>query len=134
MPGSKRRALKNLLSPHHSPAQKSGPPSGAPLQPVESGASLASISSAQSGASISSNPGNYMTDDQLETEMELAKMKERENSIGHGGLPPAESTPPPPPQGQIGRQGDLASEGTGAGGKKKSSKQKFEERQVSESH
>jgi hypothetical protein len=72
-----------------------------------------------------------MSDDKLQTELELEQMKRREKSIGHGGLPSAESAPPPP-EGQIGRQGDLEGEGSASvgGGKKKSSKQKFEERQV----
>jgi len=157
MPGSKRRALKNLLSPHKSPS------SDPPIHPAESGASLSSITSAQSASSIASNPANYMTDQQLDTDLELAKMQQREKSIGHGGgvpdmegLPPAEtSVPPPAPQQAVGRQGEIVMglngdlilnpangaagasgvthepESMGAGGKKKkSSKQKFEERQA----
>jgi len=81
-----------------------------------------------------------MSDEKLEQDLELEKMRQREQGIGHGGgLPPAESAPPPAPSGMIGRQGELAGgqdglsqagEGVGGGGKKKSSKQKFEERQA----
>lgn len=153
MPGSKRRALKNLLSPHKSPSSDS------PIHPAESGTSLSSITSAQSASSIASNPANYMTDQQLDTDLELAKMEKRTQSIGHGGsvpeldsLPPAETSVPPPAPQQVRRQGEIVMglngdlmlnpangggvtsepESMGAGGKKKkSSKQKFEERQVS---
>lgn len=146
MPGSKRRALKNLLSPHSQPQSDTPSPSAASasggLHPVaDSGTSLSSITSGTS--SIASNPNNYLTDEQLEQDLELEKMAERQEVIGTGqqasvdapvgvkdGLPPAQTAPPPPPQDPIGLQGQMPGGAEAGGGKKKSSKQKFAERQV----
>lgn len=161
MPGSKRRALKNLLSPsHHADKSPSAATSSSAIHPVDSNTSLASVSA----SSTASDPANYLTDQQLDADLELEKMSQRQNSIGTGQvpeldkLPPAERVPPPPPPKAVGRPGEVvmglngelmlnpandangqATAATppgglsagGAGAKKKSSKQKFEERQVS---
>lgn len=128
-----KSGISNLL--HHksnstSTGQSGNLTTGAPIQPIES------------GDSIASEPGNYLTDQQLEQDLVLEEMAEREHEIGHGhqgqgrsgstvSAPP--SLPPPPPSekpsgGMYG--GNLFGHG-GGGGKKKGSKQKFAERQVS---
>lgn len=126
-----KSGISNLL--HHksnstSTGQSGSLTTGAPIQPIES------------GDSIASEPGNYLTDRQLEQDLVLEEMAEREHEIGHQGrsgstvsAPP--SLPPPPPSdkpsgGMYG--GNIFGHG-GGGGKKKGSKQKFAERQVSSS-
>lgn len=120
MPGSKRRALKKLLSPHSEPsgtgasspasdiaipALSPSPSNGsqpititAPQAPQEkkrtsslrSSFSLSRSSlkhgkpSATSIASIASDPNNYLTDQQLQQDLAVEEMIEREDSIGTG--------------------------------------------------
>lgn len=96
MPGSKRRALKKLLSPTSSPATGASSPS-ADLTPVAS------------ASSIASNPNNYMSDEALQQDLEVEEMMDRERSIGSGmnhvrdgvdlspGGASTGSVPPPPP-------------------------------------
>ena len=153
MPGSKRRALKKLLSPHSSPAET----------PISS-----NTTANESGTSIASDPNNYMSDEAIQQDLAVEEMMDREKSIGSGmhrmqdgvdslGSSPANSMPPPPPGGFNGALGYMSpppppppkgggmypaqqmtadelmyGEGPNSrGGKKKSSKQKFAERQVS---
>jgi hypothetical protein len=150
-PPHKSSSFSNFLHPHSSEHHKSNstgqlaPPAGgvgAPIQP---------INSANSSSSIASDPSNYLTDQQLEQDLIVEEMVNREGSIGHQGLPQAggghgersgstvsapPQLPPPPPAasekpsgGMYG--GNLFGHGGGGGGKKKGSKQKFAERQVS---
>jgi hypothetical protein len=122
-------SISNLL--HHksnstSTTGQSGhilPGQGAPIQPIES------------GDSIASNPSNYLTDQQLEQDLVLEEMTEREHEIGHQGrsgstvsAPPTVPAPEKPSGGMYG--GNMFGHGGGGGGKKKGSKQKFAERQV----
>ena len=123
-------SLSNLL--HHksnstSTGQSGQLAGGAPIQPIES------------GDSIASNPSNYLTDQQLEQDLALEEMAEREHEIGHQGrsgstvsAPPSIPAPAPekPSGGMYG--GNMFGHGGGGGGrgKKKGSKQKFAERQV----
>ena len=121
-------SLSNLL--HHksnstSTGQSGQLAGGAPIQPIES------------GDSIASDPSNYLTDQQLEQDLVLEEMADREHEIGHQGrsgstvsAPPSIPAPAPekPSGGMYG--GNLFGYGHGGGGKKKSSKQKFAERQV----
>ena len=128
-------SFSNIFHHHHnsnsnSNSNSSGhsgllpPGEGAPIQPIES------------GDSIASEPGNYLTDKQLEQDLVLEEMAERQDSIGHQSVPVDNSSgisaPPPPaekPSG--GMYGNAFGGGGGGGGKKKGSKQKFAERQVS---
>jgi len=123
-----KSSLSNLLH-HKSNSTSSGQSGqlagGAPIQPIES------------GDSIASDPSNYLTDQQLEQDLVLEEMAEREHEIGHQGrsgstvsAPPSIPAPAPekPSGGMYG--GNLFGHGHGGGGKKKSSKQKFAERQV----
>lgn len=122
-----KSSLSNLL--HHksnstSTGQSGQLAGGAPIQPIES------------GDSIASNPSNYLTDQQLEQDLVLEEMAEREHEIGHQGrsgstisAPPTVPAPEKPSGGMYG--GNLFGHGGGGGGKKKGSKQKFAERQVS---
>jgi hypothetical protein len=120
-------SISNLLH-HKSNSTSTGqsghilPGQGAPIQPIES------------GDSIASNPSNYLTDQQLEQDLVLEEMTEREHEIGHQGrsgstvsAPPTVPAPEKPSGGMYG--GNLFGHGHG-GGKKKGSKQKFAERQV----
>lgn len=169
--GSISEGISNLLHPNHhhhhkshstgqyqNPPQGSGGPgviSNVPVHPVSS---AQSAQSAKSVDSVASNPNNYMTDQQLEQDLELEAMADREQYIGNppppgqgvpppmasGGpthsapaqLPPPSSgsVPPPPPEeqksGGMYGSGLFGNHGNGGGGKKKSSKQKFAERQV----
>lgn len=94
MPGSKRRALKKLLSPN----------SSEPSTPAQNG-----LTPVDSSASIASNPSNYMSDEALQQDLEVEAMIERGQSIGTGdhraqnGLddlsPSGHSGLPPPPAG-----------------------------------
>lgn len=144
MPGSKRRALKKLLSPT----------SSASSTPNQSGTSL---SQQVSGTSIASNPDNYMSDEALQQDLAVEEMLDREKSIGSGthraqdgvldlayeggasGAGMGSVPPPPPPAGggmyapqQMTAEALMfGDEGGGGGGKKKSSKQRHAERQVS---
>lgn len=156
MPGSKRRALKKLLSPNSSPADAGSPSTSmiTGLRPVDS---ASSAQSGASGTSIASDSRNYLTDEQIaEQQSELDKMEARKDSIGGtpqstgltaggslDGVPPIDSLPgqsgeasralPPPPPPQQGMYGSAAVNGNGnggGGGGKKSSKQKFAERQA----
>jgi len=127
-------SISNLL--HHksnstSTGQSGQLAGGAPIQPIES------------GDSIASNPSNYLTDQQLEQDLALEEMAEREHEIGHQGrsgstvsAPPSIPAPAPekPSGGMYG--GNMFGHGSGAGGggKKKGSKQKFAERQVCPPH
>jgi len=69
MPGSKRRALKKLLSPN----------SSEPSTPAQNG-----LTPVDSSASIASNPSNYMSDEALQQDLEVEAMIERGQSIGTG--------------------------------------------------
>lgn len=125
-------SISNLL--HHksnstSTGQSGQLAGGAPIQPIES------------GDSIASNPSNYLTDQQLEQDLALEEMAEREHEIGHQGrsgstvsAPPSIPAPAPAPEKPSGGMygGNMFGHGGGGGGggKKKGSKQKFAERQV----
>jgi hypothetical protein len=123
-----KSSLSNLL--HHksnstSTGQSGQLAGGVPIQAIES------------GDSIASDPSNYLTDQQLEQDLVLEEMTEREHEIGHQGrsgstvsAPPSIPVPAPekPSGGMYG--GNLFGHGGGGGGKKKGSKQKFAERQV----
>lgn len=81
--------ISNLLHPnshHKSHSTGQGVISNEPVHPVNS------AQSAQSVDSVASNPNNYMTDQQLEQDLALEEMAERQDNIGH--------QPPPPPPGQ----------------------------------
>jgi OTU domain-containing protein 6 len=173
MPGSKRRALKKLLSPSSSPSQKASKstPAQVPTPSISPTSSLVAVSgdpsiksvqsaaSLNSGRSIATDPQNYLTDQQLHADLEIEAMVEREGQIGTGkakeldgvgslsledtNLPPEVTSQPQPtaqppkpsssPGGGIFGANIAAGFGLGPGGnggKKKSSRQKFEERQV----
>lgn len=162
--GSFAEGISNLLHPgsHHHKSNSTGQ-AQAQAPGVTSGEPVHPISSAQSGDSVASNPNNYMTDEQLEQDLVLEEMAERQGSIGHQsppggsggpapvstqGLSHAQSAPPqlppsagashpaPPPPVDQGKSGGMyghglfGGNGNGSGSKKKSSKQKFAERQV----
>jgi hypothetical protein len=132
-PQHKSSSISNLL--HHksnsTSTSQSGvfpPGQGAPIQPIES------------GDSIASDPSNYLTDQQLEQDLVLEEMADREHEIGHQGrsgstvsAPPAIPAPAPAEKPSGGMYGGnlFGHGGGGGGGKKKGSKQKFAERQVS---
>jgi hypothetical protein len=103
------------------------PGQGAPIQAIES------------GDSIASDPSNYLTDQQLEQDLVLEEMAEKEHEIGHQGrsgstvsAPPSVPAPEKSSGGMYGGNlfGHGHGHGGGGGGKKKGSKQKFAERQV----
>jgi hypothetical protein len=81
----KSSGISNLLHPHshsehhksHSTGEMSAPTADA-IHPVASN---------QSASSIASNPSNYLTDQQLEQDLELEAMAERQGSIGHSAPP-----------------------------------------------
>ena len=104
MPGSKRRALKKLLSPSSTPSSDPVPSSSNSLAPVDSSTSAAS------GASIASDSRNYMTDTEIAQQVELEKMEMRKDSIGSGGPAPVDI--PGAPSG-IGGVPPLSAEGGG---------------------
>ncbi|GFZ43752.1 hypothetical protein JCM24511_01472 [Saitozyma sp. JCM 24511] len=173
MPGSKRRALKKLLSPSSSPSQKASKssPAQVPTPSISPTSSLVAVSgdpsiksvqsaaSLNSGQSIATDPQNYLTDQQLNADLEIEAMVDREGQIGVGkakeldgvgslsledtNLPPEVISPPQPtaqppkpsgsPGGGMFGANLAAGFGLGPGvqgGKKKSSRQKFEERQA----
>ncbi|WVQ76503.1 hypothetical protein IAR50_006172 [Cryptococcus sp. DSM 104548] len=141
MPGSKRRALKKLLSPQspQSTEPQSAPDSISP--PPEIPPSMDSTALAQASAA-------GVTPGQIHEDAVLEEMQEREHAIGHASAPEgglSASAPAavqgggldsaaPGGGGLYGNGGGMyasgGGQGGGRGGKKKSSRQKFEERQA----
>jgi len=153
MPGAKRRALKKLLSPHSEAkdAQHQPFPAGAEPSDVE-GSAVPTLShsptspngnvvgsSAQSLRDLNVSPLPPAAVSPRSTELQLVdQMQARENVIGsgHASGMTSPSNSLSPPQGAVSPQAggytvdDLLNAGTDSKGKKKSSKQRFLEREV----
>ncbi|WVR03304.1 hypothetical protein IAU60_000295 [Kwoniella sp. DSM 27419] len=165
MPGSKRRALKKLLSPHSDPQDASPSSSPIPVPHADSSASLSTQISTLQGddgsASASGSglppavvdPTSALSQAEVEEDLVLEQMAEREKEIGHASSPGGLGVASPssgagasslattsvpahvqaPMNGGMGggMYGNGLGNGAGSGGKKKkSSRQKFEERQA----
>jgi len=154
MPGAKRRALKKLLSPHSEAkdAQHQPFPNGAEPSDVE-GNAVPTLShsptspngnsvgsSAQSLRDLNVSPLPPAAVSPQSTELQLVdEMQARQNVIGSGNASgmSSPSNSLSPPQGAVSPQAggytveDLLNAGTDSKGKKKSSKQRFLEREVS---
>ncbi|KAG7575497.1 hypothetical protein FFLO_00316 [Filobasidium floriforme] len=150
MPGAKRRALKKLLSPHSGPKEshQSFPtgtehsnvdPIAVPTlshSPVQSVDGLASTTTSLRDLSVSPLPPSAA--DQGSVELQLVdEMQNRENVIGSGhaslASSPSNTLSPPaatPSSGGGYTVDDLLNAGTDGKGKKKSSKQRFLEREA----
>ena len=150
MPGSKRRALKNLLSPHSHPkesAHQSMPtgtehsnvdPIAVPTighSPADSTDGLTSTTTSLRDLSVSPLPPPAA--DQRSEELQLVdEMQNREHIIGSGHASLASSPSNGlSPKGTASPSGgytvdDLLNAGSEGKGKKKSSKQRFLEREV----
>ncbi|OCF41754.1 OTU domain-containing protein 6B [Kwoniella heveanensis CBS 569] len=106
MPGSKRRALKKLLSPSSGPSDPS-PSLSASASPSAS-ASVPNPTAPLSGSISNGNglppPAIPLTEDQIQEDLVLETMAEREKEIGHAKSPnglmttnsDSLSSPPPP--------------------------------------
>jgi hypothetical protein len=152
MPGAKRRALKKLLSPHSGPKEshhQSFPtgtehsnvdPIAVPTlshSPVQSVDGLTSTTTSLRDLSVSPLPPSAA--DQGSVELQLVdEMQNRENVIGSGhaslASSPSNTLSPPaatPSSGGGYTVDDLLNAGADGKGKKKSSKQRFLEREVS---
>jgi hypothetical protein len=151
MPGAKRRALKKLLSPHSGPKEshhQSFPtgtehsnvdPIAVPTlshSPGQSGDGLSSTTTSLRDLSVSPLPS--AAGDQRPVELQMVdEMQNREHVIGsgHAGLAASPSNSLSPQANAAPSGGytvdDLLNAGTDAQGKKKSSKQRFLEREVS---
>lgn len=144
MPGAKRRALKKLLSPHHEPKESAHQSFSAGTEhsnvdaiavptlsrsPEQNTSGLDSTTTSLRDLSVSPLPPPAA--DQRSEELQLVdEMQNRESVIGSGHASLASS-----PQSTLSPQGgytvdDLLSPGTDGKGKKKSSKQRFLEREV----
>ncbi|WVQ81013.1 hypothetical protein IAT38_003120 [Cryptococcus sp. DSM 104549] len=145
MPGSKRRALKKLLSPNNS--SPSGSPASSNPIPVPASSTVDPTSGTAPTSGISppvdlppavANAG--ISPEEVQEDLVLEEMAEREKVIGHQGASPAQAhalAQGSPASDASGASGGMYGggmyghgRGGGRGGKKKSSRQKFEERQA----
>ncbi|OCF59977.1 OTU domain-containing protein 6B [Kwoniella mangroviensis CBS 10435] len=148
MPGSKRRALKKLLSPNSGPSDPStstSPSSSPPQSNSTSSNSLSQMISPPSGQALPP-PAVPLSQGEIQEDLVLENMHQNEKAIGHSTSPASLRTtevaapatvavaaaPPPPPSGggMYGNAFGSGNNGNGGGKKKKSSRQKFEERQA----
>lgn len=112
MPGSKRNKLKKMLSPNSTPAQDSISVTSPLSPPPLDGAIPPPVVPADG---IAADGDNYMTDDKLQEELAVVEeMQRREQTVGSGM--------------DLGQRDAAANPGPS---KKKSSRQRFEEREVS---
>lgn len=144
MPGSKRRALKKLLSPSHSPFTSDSP---ADSTPVPAASPQPELPPATDDAAAAQVAAAGISPQEIQDNVVLEEMHEREKEIGHATSPAglggvnSSSSLSVPAQAQEAKSGGMYgggmyanSNGGGSGGggkKKKSSRQRFEERQVS---
>jgi hypothetical protein len=145
MPGAKRRALKKLLSPHHEARDshhQSFPTEHAESEPIavptlSASPDVASSTASISAMSISPLPPAATTPQPTELQL-VAEMENRQGVIGSGHASqltsPSSSIPSPrqaPTNGGY-TVDDLLNAGTEGGGKgkKKSSRQRFAEREA----
>lgn len=144
MPGSKRRALKKLLSPSHSPFTSDSPADSTPVPAVSPQPELPPATDDAAAAQVAAAG---ISPQEIQDNVVLEEMHEREKEIGHATSPAglggvnSSSSLSVPVQAQEAKSGGLYgggmyanSNGGGSGGggkKKKSSRQRFEERQVS---
>jgi hypothetical protein len=119
--GAKRRALKKLLSPNHTPTAADG----APIS-VDSANAAPPASLPDEAVAAASNPDSYVSPGEENNIIET--MQAREGAIGKATSPV--SSPPPDKTKPIAVTADQLAGGTAGGGKKKSSKQRFLEREV----
>lgn len=138
MPGAKRRALKKLLSPITSPHGHQSPPPT--LASPSNEPNLTLNPSHSSFSSLTADPANYLTDTQLKEDLEAEAVLDGNSNGDTNGIAQVQNGN----GGAIGeeKKGFGAPEmpynggdgGGGAGleqkGKKKSSKQRFAEREV----
>ncbi|WWC85586.1 uncharacterized protein L201_000450 [Kwoniella dendrophila CBS 6074] len=142
MPGSKRRALKKLLSPNSNPTDKSLSSPDADESPSSNSLSqVISPPPLQEQEKGNLPPPVSLSDKEIQEDLILENMHQRENQIGHSTSPLgiqdqssstiAQTAQPIQPRGG-GMYGNAFGLGGGNGGgkKKKSSRQKFEERQA----
>lgn len=138
MPGSKRRALKKLLSPNHSPFTPDSP--SADTTPSSALSPQPQLPPAIDDGAAAQAAAAGISPQELQDNAVLEDMHEREKEIGHASSPAGlrEVISPSPSsvsaQGQETKSGGMYANANGGGGggkKKKSSRQRFEERQVS---
>lgn len=141
MPGSKRRALKKLLSPNHSPIAPDSP--SADTTPTSALSPQPELPPATDDAAAAQAAAAGISPQELQDNAVLEDMHEREKEIGHAsapaGLGGVISPSPSSASTQETKGGGMygggmyanANGGGGGGKKKKSSRQRFEERQVS---
>ncbi|KIR63852.1 hypothetical protein I312_105202 [Cryptococcus bacillisporus CA1280] len=143
MPGSKRRALKKLLSPSHSPFTSDSPADSTPVPAVSPQPELPPATDDAAAAQVAAAG---ISPQEIQDNVVLEEMHEREKEIGHATSPAglggvnSSSSLSVPVQAQEAKSGGLYgggmyanSNGGGSGGggkKKKSSRQRFEERQA----
>ncbi|EAL18288.1 hypothetical protein CNBK0110 [Cryptococcus deneoformans B-3501A] len=137
MPGSKRRALKKLLSPNHSPFTPDSP--SADTTPSSALSPQPQLPPAIDDGAAAQAAAAGISPQELQDNAVLEDMHEREKEIGHASSPAGlRGVISPSPssvsaQGQETKSGGMYANanGGGAGGKKKkSSRQRFEERQA----
>ncbi|WVQ93878.1 hypothetical protein IAU59_000956 [Kwoniella sp. CBS 9459] len=83
MPGSKRRALKKLLSPNNGPSD----PSPSPSQSLSASPSVPPLSGSISNTNGLPPPVIPLTDEQIQEDLVLEQMAQREKEIGHASSP-----------------------------------------------
>ncbi|OWZ29510.1 OTU domain-containing protein 6B [Cryptococcus neoformans c45] len=140
MPGSKRRALKKLLSPNHSPLAPDSP--SADITPTSALSPQPELPPATDDAAAAQAAAAGISPQELQDNAVLEDMHEREKEIGHAsapaGLGGVISPSPSSTSTQETKSGGMygggmyanANGGGGGGKKKKSSRQRFEERQA----
>ncbi|WVF66256.1 hypothetical protein IAT40_000996 [Kwoniella sp. CBS 6097] len=83
MPGSKRRALKKLLSPNSAPSDPSSSPSASP----STAPAPAPLSNSISNGGGLPPPAIPLSEDQIQEDLVLESMAQREKEIGHASSP-----------------------------------------------